>query len=249
MIGGRHGWVDATTAGFRAMGSSHYREAAGHWLAARDALPDADPDDPRRAAGETNAGVALALLGEPGEADAALAAAERSWMRLLGRAGTSPDIPVKAGSSSFHFRLASENLAVFQDLHRMRIQRQCEAALAITRFNRLVASAGPARENAIVSTLASLLSDILGARSPEVRLLSAGPLPASETRTADSPYADKVAALDARLIRTAAFATDTWQLLEAAVPLTALLRPGFLSGAAARAEDAFEVRAATSSRR
>lgn len=230
MLEAGQGWAAATIAGFRAMGASRYAEAAEYWLAAHRAAQSLDAQDPRRAAADTNAGLAHVLVGAQDEAEAALAAAERRWMRLLGLVETA-DVPLAAGSSSFQFRLASDNLEVFQDLQRKRLLRQCEAALAITRFNRLGAGLLPATD-AMVAALAALLSECLGARAPEVRLLEA-PQP-SETDGADSPYADKAVELDARLGRLAAWPTDIWQLLGPAVALTGLLRPGLRAGSAAK---------------
>jgi hypothetical protein len=207
------GWLEATIAGFRAMSASRHAAAARHWLAANDALHAATPHDPRRAASQANAGVAYILFARMDDADASLADAEQRWMRLLSHLA-SWDAPLRGQSSSFHFSLASRNLQAFQDAQRRRLARQCEAALAITRFNRLAAGNRPAADDAIVPALASLLSDVLGPNSPEVRLLRA-----SEA----SPYADKVAAHENRHPPTPA---DDWQRLEMAAALTVLLQPG-----------------------
>lgn len=233
-------WEGGTIAGFRAMGSSRYAEAAGHWLRAYAALESSTgPDDPRQAAGTTNAGVAHALLGQTGKADAALDAAERLWTRLLRRAETA-DVPIAVGSSSFHFRLAAENLQAFQDVQRRRFQRQCEAGLAITRFNRVAAGADPAACAAAVATLAPLLSDILGPQSCEARLLHGAAQPPPQSEPADTPYADKVADLDTPPVHLSQNDTDVWQLLGVALALTALLRPGLAAGLAAKPQDTAE---------
>ncbi|MCC7252677.1 hypothetical protein [Hyphomicrobium sp.] len=221
-----HGWVDATLAGFRAMGASRHAEAAHHWLAAWDALAPTDMHDPRRAAGQTNAGVAYLLLQQAPEAEAMLAEAERGWMRVLGGIATA-NVPVPGRSSSFHFRLASRHLEAFQNAQRTRLARQCEAGLAIARFNRLVGSARPAAGDALVTTLAAQLADILGPRSAEVRLLRAS----AEAGEAHSPYADKAVELTARRGLLTEPSADDWRHLEVAVQLTALLRPGLDPGA------------------
>jgi hypothetical protein len=234
------GWADAALAGFRAMGASDYAAAAAHWLDARDALASADPHDPRRAAGQANAGAAHILLRQGLDAEAALADAEQRWMRLLSAIATA-DIVISGRSSAFHFTLASQNLQAFQNAQRRRLTRLCEAGLAITRFNRLLASAGPAASEAVVPSLVAQLSDILGSQSPEVRLLLVS---SSETEQADSPYADKAAAFDMRHAPAAEVPADPWLRLEGAVALTALLRPGLHSGTSAALQDASDVRPA-----
>lgn len=227
MTGNAYGWAVAMNAGFRAMGASQYTEAARHWLSARSALGDASPGDPRKAATETNTGVAHLLLGETAEAAEALATAEQCWMTLLGRV-QSADVPIAVGSSSFHFRLAAENTEAFQNLQRRRLMRQCEAGLAITRFNRLAAGSSPAAGEGVASTLASLLSDILGSYAPEVKLLRASIQPRGEgTVPADKPYAEKAVQLETRLREMPdRNRGDDWELLEGAVSCTALLRLG-----------------------
>lgn len=222
-----HGWAVAMNAGFRAMGTSQYAEAARHWLSARSALGDASPGDPRKAATATNTGVAHLLLGETTEASAALATAEQCWMTLLGRV-QSADVPIAVGSSSFHFRLAAENTEAFQSLQRRRLMRQCEAGLAITRFNRLAADSSPAAGEGVASTLASLLSDILGSYAPEVKLLRASTQPrGEETAPANRPYAEKAVQLETRLREMPdRNRGDDWELIEGAVSCTALLRLG-----------------------
>lgn len=230
MAGALTGWVQATTAGFRALGASDAAKAAGHWLAARDALIEAAAEDPRRAAGQTNAGAGFLLLGKRDNAERTLADAERRWMHLLA-ATTTGDVPVSGRSSAFHFRLASTNLAAFQNAQRLRLSRLCEAGLAIARFNRLLASDGASASAAVAPAVASQLTDLLGPRAPEVRLLLWTPGSASETPAAHTIYAEKVSALGARRTTVAEPAADAWQLLEVAVALTALLPPGLPSDA------------------
>lgn len=215
-------WVDATIAGFRAMGASRYADAATYWLGARAALASADAHDPWRAAGQTNAGAAYLLLRRHDEADAALAEAERIWMRLLNDIATA-DVTLPGRSSSFHFSLASRNLQAFQDVERGRYVRQCEAGLAITRFNRSLLDAEPTSGDALIPDLASVLSDAVGARAVELRLVRATD-PASEP--ADALYADKAAELAARYAPAVETLADGRRRLEAAVALTVLIRPG-----------------------
>lgn len=220
MMDTRDGWVDATIAGFRAMGASRHADAAVHWLGAHTALASAAPHDPWLATSQTNAGAAHLLLRQQHEADMAFAEAERSWIRLLDDVATA-DVALPGRSSSFHFRLASRNLEAFQDVERARHAQQCEAGLAITRFNR--ALAGARQVPCDTHSLIPLLSDALGARAADLRLLGAvGPTSESD----DTPYADKAEELTARYAPAAAALTDGRRRLEAAVALTVLIRPG-----------------------
>lgn len=226
-------WANLTIAGFRALGASRQENAAFHWLAARDALVGCDPLDPRRLASETNAGLAHAFIGQSHEADDALTCAESGWMHLLNDV-TTADIPVRVGSSAFQFKLASENIEAFRDLHRTRASELCEAALAMTRFNRLVLTTDIGPGDALIAPLSALLRTALGAHAHEVSLLQAEASTADE-RDALSSYAEKAAQLEARFARLAAnWPVDTWQSLGHAVSFTALLHPGFRTGNPAR---------------
>lgn len=220
-------WPDATIAGFHAMGASRYAEAAKHWLAAREALASAPMHDPRRAASEANAGVAYILLRQQREAEAALADAARIWTDLLNTVEAA-DVTLAGRSSSFHFRLASQNLQAFQDAERRRHARQCDAGLAITHFNRLIASMGPEAGEATMPALHTLLADIFGPRSPEVRLLAPD--------AADTPYADKAEALALR-VAAPGEAVGGLPSLALAVAFTVLLRPGLTLNAQVEAQD------------
>ncbi|WP_072393047.1 hypothetical protein [Hyphomicrobium sp. CS1GBMeth3] len=245
-------WARMTIAGFQAIGASRHSEAGRLWISAGAEVDPFLPDDPRRAVAQSNAGVAHALLSAPSEADAHLAAAERGWMRLVSLAENS-DPALAAGSSAFQFRLASKNLGVFQSIQRKRLQHQCEAALAITRFNRLAVGSATAAQ-AMAPTLASLLSGLHGTRSPEVQLLRDGDTSAPKTQSADTPYADKATELNAQYGRLETWPTDIWQLLGPALALLALIRPSLGASAPGSSENASADRSAraatlTSSRR
>jgi hypothetical protein len=216
-------WAATTNAGFRAMGASRHRDAAHAWLLAVEATT-AFSGDPRYAAAQTNSGVAYALLGLANDAGAAFNTAESSWTQVLDRLPTL-DVPVVGTSSSFHFRLASENLASFAEARRRRYARLCDACLAITRFNALFAdrSAPPPKAAlaAAACTLAPLLSDVLGAHSPEMSLLTEG--------ASALAYAEKVACFDRRSRSMTAALSDECLHLETAVSLTALIAPGLFA--------------------
>lgn len=213
-----HGWRNETIAGFGAMGASRYADAAAHWLAARIVLRSLTASNAFAAAAETNAGVAYLLLGHASEAEETLGAAERAWQCCLDGVATS-DVELSGSSSSFHLSLASRNTGAFQNAVRRRIARQCEAGLAIARFNRLLVAGTPAASD--THNAASLLSDVLGPHSPEVRLLQAS--------SCDSLYAGKEAELTSRPdLMSAAHEPRS---VKSAVALTVLLRPDFLADA------------------
>lgn len=209
-----HGWRDETIAGFGAMGASRYADAAAHWLSARYGLRSFAANDALVVAAETNTGVAYLLLRRASEADEALGEAERAWQRCLDGVATW-DVELSGSSSSFHLGLASRNTGAFQNAVRRRIARQCEAGLAMARFNRLLVGGAPAASDA--HKVASLLSDVLGPRTPEVRLLHAS--------SCDSLYAEKAAELASRPDFISA--ADDRLSVESAVALTVLLRPDF----------------------
>lgn len=218
-------WADETIAGYRALGSSRPAEAAGHWLSAAALLSSAAPDDPRCAAANTNTGVAHVLLGQMRKAEILLAGAELGWAAYARYIETA-DVPLAGRSSSFHFRLASRNLATFQSIERRRLARHCQAGLAITRFNRLLVGAGAAASAAAIPALASLLSDVLGPRALEVRLLAASSQPPhNRTDPTDSLYAEKAAELSVSCAAASSEQTDGLKGLDLAVQLTVLLRP------------------------
>ena len=219
-------WVQSTVAGFLEMSRSRYPEAAGHWLRALDVLDRSRPRDPRLAASQTNAGAGYILLHRMTEADAILNEAEQTWMQILDSID-SLDVPVVSISSSFHFRLASKNLQGFVQARRGRYARLCEASLAIARFNRLFTTANPLPSEAVEhrsTSLRTLLSDVLGPHSPEVRLLSS---------TAESPhneadellYGEKVGQFERRRQTMSDALSDECLNLETSVALTALLSP------------------------
>ncbi len=210
-------WLSATRSGFYAAAVSDTETAARHWLAAHDALRTAAPDDPLRAAAETNAGAAHVLLRQRGRAERALAEAERLWLRILEAAITAADIPITGRSSAFHFRLASRSLEAFRDAQRQRLLRLSSAGLAMTRLNRHLARRDPSADT--VAAFASELAELLGPRSSEVRLLG-------ETHVASSHYANKIAAFDASRTPMSGIPSDGWPRLEMAVALTVLLAPG-----------------------
>lgn len=224
-------WSRMTIAGFHAMGARRYAEAGRLWISVNAELDVCSADDPRRATALSNAGVGHALLDATEEAKAELEAAERCWTRLLNLAGSS-DLALAAGSSAFHFRLASNNLEAFQSVRRTQLKRQCQAALAISRFNWLAVTSGGAAAT-MAPTLAALLSDVHGSGSPDVRLLQADSAEPDISRTTASAYALKAAEIDGRYGSPDAWPTDIWQLLGPALALQALLHPAVVIGVGA----------------
>lgn len=225
MMGKTPDWEAETIAGFQAIGASRIQEAAGHWIRAADLLAVESPPDPRSGTARSNAGVAHLLLGQRRAADQAFQAAEQFWIDLAEGIPTL-DVPLVGTSSSFHFRLASGNVTSFTEARRKRYARLCDAALAITRFNRLFTRTDlPSRAEIETGrqALASLLADALGAQAPEIRLL---------TSTADDDwapaYAEKIADFKARRPSMSEALSMDCHHLEVAFALTALFSPGLL---------------------
>jgi hypothetical protein len=214
-----HDWLKETLAGFTAMAGSESEAAARHWLRAREAFRPADIA-PLLAATHTNAGVGYALLRRMGEAETAFAEAERTWARVL-RDVETMEIPVVGISSAFHFRLASQNFSAFEAARRRRYAQLCEAAVAITRFNRGWALSSRDAVAASARSLAGSLAEVLGPRAPEIRLLSGAATPDAGL----SPYADKVVWLESRQRSLSDALSDTCRHLIVATHLTALLGP------------------------
>lgn len=220
-------WAEATVSGFDAMAQAQRSQAARHLLHARDALGETDAADARSAAAHSNAGAGLILHSRMRDASRALDAAEQSWLDVAGALRTA-EIPLSGRSSSFHFRLAAQNLAAFEAARRRRYEQLCEAGLAITRFNRLFASTTTPRETAILdacTALTALLADTFGAQSPEARLLSqyGGGLVTSSDDP--SPYSDKLAEVARHAAAPSAASPSVCLHLETAVAMTALFPP------------------------
>ena len=219
-------WENVTIAAFRAMSSTRYAEAAELWGSADMLLSSAEPDDPRRVASLNNQGLSYALTGKRESALSALAEAALLWTEMSSRVATMT-IPLVGGSSSFHFRLASKNLAAFEGARRRPYEKLCAAGLAISRFNRLLLRE-PAASTAPIATsaasLADLLADVFGPCAPDVRLLSD-----ATTRAADdqaySPYGDKIVAFEQRLQSMSPAISQDCRRLDTALALTALLSP------------------------
>jgi hypothetical protein len=223
-------WAGATIAGFRAMSACQWRDAAQAWLNSLE-MQNGSPEDPRRAAAQTNGASAYALLGLARDAERTFQIATQSWMRLLARL-PDLDVPIVGTSSSFHFRLASQSLASFAEARRRRYAQLCESCLGITRFNALFAdrSEPPAHAGLAAATrsLVLLLSDTLGRRSPEVRVLCDGDYA--------SAYTEKVSEIENRGMSMAGSLSDGCQCLETAIALTALIAPALFATPALRNE-------------
>jgi hypothetical protein len=234
-IGPPRDWATVTAAGFRDLASARLGKARRRWLLAHDTLSAAIPGsaavrgDPRVAASHSNIGAGFLLLGRTDQAKASLDAAELAWLETIGALATL-DFPVVGRSSAFHFKLASRNVSAFQETRRKRYAELCDAALAVTRFNRLVAdTAAPARHRMeqAARALAALLSNRFGPRAPDVVLLT-GFLAAAPSTTDGglSPYADKASEFETRRQSLFALLPEACGNLEAATALTALVVPG-----------------------
>ncbi|HEX2840445.1 hypothetical protein [Hyphomicrobium sp.] len=137
------------------------------------------------------------------------------------------DVPLVGTSSSFHFRLASGNVTSFTEARRKRYARLCDAALAITRFNRLFTRderPSSAAIEAARQALASVLADVLGAGAPEIRLLAW----AADDDGAPAYAVEKVADFKQRRPSMSEALSEDCHRMETAFALTALFSPGLL---------------------
>lgn len=217
-------WAASTVRGFEEMSRARSGEAAHSWLHAAGMLQAADDGDPLLAASLSNAGAAYLILHEQHDAGRFFHEAEQGWLRALTSIATL-DIPMTGASSSFHFRLAAKVPDALIDARRHRYRRLAEAALAITRFNRLFTDVRNLATGVVarrVGELTATLREALGSGSAEVRLLStsAGP---SDVASLFSIYGDKAAEFAARQQTLSTALSEECAKLETAVALTALL--------------------------
>ncbi len=222
-------WAASALRGFTEMSRARDEEAARSWLHAAGILQDAT-DDPLRAASLSNAGTAYLILQEQHEADSVFHEAERAWLRVIASIAAL-DIPMIGASSSFHFRLAAKAPDALIEARRHRYRRLAEAALAITRFNRLFVDVRNLASGAVAQRageLTATLSDVLGAGSIEVRLLSTS-TGASDAASAFSIYGDKAAEFADRQQTFPTALSQECARLETGVALTALLGPQILA--------------------
>lgn len=217
-------WAVETTRGIREMAWGRKLEAARYWLEAAAARGAADAFDPIEAAQLSNAAIAHCLLGNAIEAERRTADAERAWCRIIDLVATL-EIPLTGANSAFHFRLAASRPETLIEARRRRYRQLGEAALALTRFNRLFADRKNLANGVIgerARELMPVLAGILGAASPEARLLAVSAEP-----TAAEPvsviYADKLAEVSGRSETFAAALSESCVKVEVAVALTAML--------------------------
>jgi hypothetical protein len=218
-------WAESTDFGFRDLSRGRPADAARRWLEADVALPaGALAFDPLRAASRSNAGAARLLLGHAHEAASCFDDAERSWRDVIAGIATL-DVPVTGASSSFHFRLAAAAPDNLIEARRARYRRLAETALAMTCFNRAFIEHRNFSVSAIskrASALRPVLSEVLGAASPEARLLSFCEEPCPPSRVFPI-YADKLSEITSRPQTFAAALSNECAKVESAVARTALL--------------------------
>jgi len=206
------------------MARARKRDAARSWLDAAAASRSEEDFDPIEAASRSNAGMAHSLLQNCTEAEHCLADAERAWRRVIDQIAFL-EITIAGASSSFHFRLAANGPEALIETRRRRYRQVAEAALAMTRFNRLFADSKNPKSNIIAARareLKPILAEILGPASPETRLLSASSEPVAAT-SVYAIYADKLTDVSVRTQTFAAALSDRWARLETAITLTALM--------------------------
>lgn len=218
-------WTDQSLQAFAAMARLQINDAARLWLRAAAIVEAAPSPASSLAASRSNVGVAHTILGNANEARHAFREAEKGW-RLVVAGIATLDIPM-TGATSFHFRLATKVPHALIEARRQRYRQLAEAALSITRFNRLLIDAGdPASEIVTLQArdLRAMLREILGASSPEVRLLATAAEQAADASVFSS-YAAKAADFANRQHTLSTALSEDCAALETAVALTALLGP------------------------
>jgi len=127
-------WEERCCDGLAAYGARRTENAIISWRAAALIAERFDGDDPRRAATQSNLGLALAIERRLDEADAACQSAAaawqaaRSWVATMSADGT-------ARSSTFHHRLELKHQDSFAEHYRRRHQTLCAGAASLTSFN------------------------------------------------------------------------------------------------------------------
>ncbi|MDQ8697652.1 hypothetical protein [Hyphomicrobium sp. LHD-15] len=220
-------WAALMASGFGGLARGETAQAASQWQRAFDTMFPASESDARLAAGHSNVGAGLLLLGQRRDADAAFERAEQAWLETIAALPTL-DFPVVGLSSSFHFRLASRNLPAFQEARRKRYAELCEACLAITRFHRLLTHARSPAPRVVESsarTLTDLLSETFGPRCVDVRLLESRFVATVDGDIGLSLYADKVSEFASRQAALSALLPEACRDLETATALVALILP------------------------
>src|SRR5689334_16636538 len=97
----------ATAEAFAAAAEGDPEAAAKTWLSAAEMIAACNPTEPVRAMILNNAGVAHLMRGDRSSARAALHESRRSWNTAKAILADI-DVPLRPGSSAFHFRLAIE---------------------------------------------------------------------------------------------------------------------------------------------
>lgn len=218
-------WTAKTCAGFNEMAHGRAAHAAEHWAAAGADIPFENGPTPVVAAMSNNSGAGHLLLGRQREARSLFERAEASWVQAIAEA-REWDVSLASSSSAFHIALASRNLTAFQNARRRPYAQLCAAALAITRFNLVLASGVEGKFAAIADALATQLEDSLGPDAADVGLLRISYRGPTGLFGDDSPYSRKIAAFDAmRTVLISERREDDWRNVEAAVALTVLLHP------------------------
>ena len=225
-------WTESTVRGFLELSRNQPGEAARRWLEADAVLDVTAAFDPLSAASRSNAGAARLLLGHDHEAELCFDAAEQFWRAAIAGIATL-DVPMTGASSSFHFRLAAKAPEALIGARRDRYRCLAGSALAITQFNRAFASgenSSPAFVARRAAELKPLLRDVLGATSPEARLLVLCIEPAAGADI-NAIYADKVSEITLRPQTLTATLSEACARLESAIALTALLALPLLKSA------------------
>ena len=172
-------WDAFSAAALEAYRVARREEAVHLWRRAGALAQDFPAGDPRRAASDNNAALALLIDQDHEGAAAALTAALGAWDAALDWTGGMAVSPV-ARSSLFHQRLEQRHIETYGDVRRARHRAFLTGAVALTRFNLGIARLFLDEDEAAGRLLETALEErerAFGPNNPEVaeiaRVLSA----------------------------------------------------------------------------
>ncbi|MCY3828477.1 MAG: hypothetical protein OXF89_05030 [Rhodospirillaceae bacterium] len=172
-------WDAFSAAALEAYRAARREEAVHLWRRAGALAQNFPAGDPRRAASDNNAALALLIDQDHEGAAAALTAALGAWDAALDWTGGMAVSPV-ARSSLFHQRLEQRHVETYGDVRRARHHAFLTGAVALTRFNLGIARLFLDEDEAAGRLLETALEErerAFGPNNPEVaeiaRVLSA----------------------------------------------------------------------------
>ena len=158
-------WDALSAAALEAYRAARREEAVHLWRRAGALARDFPAGDPRRAASENNAALALLIDHDHDGAAGALSSALASWDAALEWTQGMAVAPV-ARSSLFHQRLEQRHVEVYADVRRARHREFLDGAAALTRFNLAIARLFLDEDEAADGLLATALARRVQAFGP-----------------------------------------------------------------------------------